>query len=469
MRTVPAVLLALCSLAPITAGSQESPATTAATHSNVATGRAKVSAAARAGLQDQVRNSEAVSMNPEAIAATHVFVSPESEPSTQAQPVPADAMAGALPESTVAAAPAGPGVESAVAPELSASAPVTVQPSLLRGRLYFVKLPAVQEAAAHTLVAEQVAAIAPAEVASVQTFTGVVRQITDNNVEVQLKPYVLIGQILKYMSATKTFTGSVAVGVADLLDAEGNASLSAPLKFQAIDSKELKTLDHLSPPYEYFDVSTDSLGKSVTLRIASNFSHDGVSVTVPVEPTLIVEVDTNNIRALGLQPARITVRAVGDTPPLGFSASLSAPNAFLDNNAPIFDGRGVAYAELRGDNPGEITVSASATGYVAGQYSPIHVFWPWQTLLLTMLGGLVGGFIRLGPHIRSGMNGSRFVIALSIAMLIGLVVFVLYPLGVNLLPVKFTVQVGDLFAFGAAALGGWMGSGVLPQLTPAKP
>jgi len=456
MRTAIMMLLALFSLAPIIASSQES----------VATRRAPVSAATRAGLQDQVRRSEVVVMDPAVIAATQVFVEPE--PTAETQPVPAEGMAGALPEPTAAATTADGGAGPADRPELGSPAPVTALPSLQRGTLYFAKLPAVEEAAAHSLVAEQVAAIAPAEAVSVQTFTGVVRQVTDDNVEVQLKPYVLIGQILKYVSATKTFDGSVAVGVANLLDTADGATLSAPLKFQAIDSRQLKTLDHLSPPFEYFDVSTNALGKSVTLRIASNFSHDGVAVTVPVEPTLIVDVDNDNIRGLGLQPVLITVTAVGDTPPLGFSASLSAPNAFLDDPAPKFDGRGVAYTKLRGDNPGEITVTASATGYVAGQHPPIHVFWPWQTLLLTMLGGLVGGFIRLGPRIRSGMNVSRFVVALSIAMLIGLLVFILYPLGVKLLPVTFGVQVGDLFAFGAAALGGWLGSGVLPQVAPAK-
>jgi hypothetical protein len=60
------------------------------------------------------------------------------------------------------------------------------------------------------------------------------------------------------------------------------------------------------------------------------------------------------------------------------------------------------------------------------------------------------------------MNVAAFLVALLISVLLGVLVFALYVLGVNVLPVKFGVQVGDLLAFAAAALAGWLGTSVLP-------
>ena len=373
------------------------------------------------------------------------------------------------PEATPAPEPAAPETSADTGAGAASESAVDPPRRLERGQLYFVALAPQQEIAARALVAEQVAAAAVTETAMVQSFEGVVRQVTDADVEVQLKPYVLVGEPLKFVRDSGRFTGSVAIGVADLIGGSGQGKLSAPLLFQVLETREQKSLDHVSPPFEYIDVSTEAAGRPVTLRIASNFSHEGIAVTVPVERTLFVEVDNDNLRGLGIQTTRVTVRAVGGTEVPTETVSLSAPGAFLEYDIPLkFDDQGLAHAVLRSDSPGQVVVRATATGYTGGETPPVTVLWPWQTLAATLVGGVVGGFIRLGSRIRRNTNWLHFVIGLVIAALTGLLVFALYVLGVKLLPVSFGVEVGDLFAFAAAALGGWLGTGVLPRLAAAS-
>ena len=410
--------------------------------------------ASRPELKRHIEEAPVVVVNPAILAAATERVEP---PPTAPPPA-------AAPPDHPAGAEANP-VPPEVKPVAANASTVAPPPKLARGQLYVVRLPREQEAQAQAVVAEQVAAIAPASAAALQTFDGVVRQVTEKDVEVQLKPYVLVGQPLMYAREKRKFMGTVAVGVADLVGSSGSEKLSAPLLFEVLESRQQLSLNHLSPPFERFDVSSDATGQPVTVRIASNFSREGVSVTVPVERTLFVEVDNDNLRGLGLQTTRVTVRAVGGaTVPAG-TVSISAPGAFMPDSAPSFDAQGLAHAELRSDSPGTVIVKATATGYVSGE-APLTVVWPWQTLVATIFGGVVGGFIRFAPKIRRGMDGLRFFVALVSAALTGLLVFALYVLGVKVLPVRFGVEVGDLFAFAAAGLGGWLGSGVLPRLNP---
>jgi len=332
--------------------------------------------------------------------------------------------------------------------------------------LYYVPLDAQLEAESKAMVQERIALIQPASATNLQTFQGVVRQVADNDLELQLKPFVLVGRPLTYDTRTRTFLGSVVVGVAEVTGATTQVRLSAPLRFEDLGSAQQVTLEELSPPFGRFDVSTQATGQPVTMRIASNFSREGVEITVPVAPTLFVEVDNDRLRGLGMQHTRVTVRAVGPAAN-GVEVSLAAPGAYLSVDRVPLDERGLGHAELRTDSSGTVTLRATATGYVATDL-PITVEWPWQTLASSLLGGLIGGFLRLAPGIRRGMKGSRFAVGLTVSTLMGLVIFALQVLGVKLLPVDFGFQGGDLFAFASGALAGWLGTALLPAQPAAR-
>lgn len=408
------------------------------------------SAARAAILRGEIARAPATRIDPRILRA------PVGRP---AEPAPAPPAAEAPPATPAPPAEAPPAATTDTAPEIVPTA------SLTRGQLLHVALDARQESEAQGLVRERLATLPAANTAELKTFSGVLRQVAQNDTELQLKPFVLVGTPLTYSQATGTFEGSVVVGVADVTGSTAAADLSVPLTFEVVESGERATLNRLSPPFERFKVSTAARGEAVTIRIASNFSREGVSVTVPVAPTLFVEVDNDSLRGLGMQSTRVTVRAVGP-PATDTRVSLSAPGAFLDNDIVPLDEHGLGHAVLRSDRSGSVTLRATATGYVAAEHA-VQVDWPWQSLASTCLGGLIGGFLRLAPGIRRGMKGGRLGLGLAIGALMGLLVFALHVLGVKLLPVTFAFDGGDLFAFASGALGGWLGTVLLPA-RPAR-
>lgn len=423
---------------------------------------AQTPAQARRELQQQITRSRAVPVDP-AVIQRAADVAPGVATPPAATPDPAT-----LPPDAAAPPVAAP--PAAVMTPLAAAA---AAPRLLRGQLLFVPLDAPTERAANALLAEQVAATESDGTESLQSFEGAVRQLAEDDEEVQLKSYVLVGQPLQYDAQTGQFVGTVLIGVADLFGAGSPRSLTVPLQFEVLESALVDphqvALQVTSPPYQRIRVASRVIGQPVTLRIASNFSREGVSVRVPVEPTLIVDVDGDRLRAFGMQTTQVTVRAIGgDARPQG-TVSIRAPGAFLpDPDPPEFDEFGIARATLRTDSPGELVVTAVAAGYSPGASSPVSVIWPWPTMAATGLGGFIGGFVRLAGRIRRGMHMGPFVVGLIVSILVGVIVFALYVVGVKLLPVTFSVEMGDIFAFAAAALAGWLGVGVLPRL-PAKP
>jgi hypothetical protein len=398
----------------------------------------------RQKLLEEIRRAQAVRVDPRVI---------RQAAATAPAQTPAPAAGGATPTAPAASPTAG------------AEAPPQAVATVKKGQLLYVPLEVAQEAQARQLLAEQIAATEPQRQGSLETFQGAVRQLSADDEEVQLKAYVLVGQPLRYVPERKTFEGNIVVGVADLQNQGGPRSLTVPLQFQVLESEAARpdhvSLGETSPPYQRIGVTSSVIGQPVTLHIASNFSLEGVQVSVPVEPTLLVSIDGDDLRAFGMQTAEVTVTAVGGTAPPSGQVTLRAPGAFLVNGSQAtFDASGVATAIMRTDRTGTVDVTATASGYTPGA-DHVTVIWPWPTLVATCLGGLIGGFVRLAPKIRKRMNVTQFIVGLVASVFVGVIVFALYLVGVKVLPVTFSVEVGDIFAFAAAGLAGWLGSRAL--------
>jgi hypothetical protein len=375
-------------------------------------------------------------------------------------------------------APAATQPEATVRPETAADEPAVEEhtaavPRLDRGQLLFVELEGPSEQTARRLLVQQVAATSQVDTSSLQAFKGAVRQLAQDEQEVQLKSYVLVGQPLRYVLATKQFEGSIVVGAVDLFGEGRSRVFTVPLLFEVLETAladpSKVELRETSPPFERIKVTSSVIGQPATLRIASNFSREGVVVEVPVEPTLLVSIVGGDLRAYGMQSTSVKVIAVGGVDGAPGGVTLNAPGAILmDDEELTFNEHGMAEATLRTDRPGGVTVTAQAKGYVAGS-DTVSVIRPWPTLLATCFGGFVGGFVRLGTRIGKGTSVTQFAVGMIISVFVGIMVFALQVVGVRLLPVTFSVEVGDIFAFAVAALAGWLGTGVLPQATGPAP
>lgn len=345
-------------------------------------------------------------------------------------------------------------------------APPAVSAAALRpGVVYQVRLPREEERQIEHAVTEQVQATAPGS--RVVPLPGVVRLAAKDGSEVHLKPFALPGQPLTYQPKSELFEGSIRVGVADIVDRTEGKPLSAPMTFQVLEGQMAQpdsvALDATSPPHKTITVRSKSPGSSVTVHVVTRFDPAGTAVTLPVDPTLVVRLERAQIQGYGFETTMVYIESYGLAKPAGRVVRLrSSPSAFFERGEATLSEGGTAAVSLRSDAPGPVTITASAPGLAAGSATVVFL-WPIRTLVFGLLGGLLGGLLRYLPRARR-VAARQFVVGLLIAVLTGLLVFFLYAVGVNVLPVEPKVDVGAVLVLAVAALGAWFGTGLLAKL-----
>lgn len=350
-------------------------------------------------------------------------------------------------------------------------APAAPAPSMKPGRLYYAAVTPQLESQIKTLVEPTVRQLAGDQ--PIATVPGVVRVLSRGGEEVQFKPYVFFGDRLKYSTAEKKFLGSIFVGVAPIGENRDPKELSAPVIFQVLESyvspQELR-VTNTSPPYLKLQVSLDSfdeVANAANVRILTTYSQDVMSLAIPVAPTIIVHTTNDVIQGYGLGTTPVAVTVIGVPDPEGRKVTLTGtPRATFEPAEVVLDASGTASSILRSDGLGPVTISASLMN--ANAIPRVVTFEPpTETLGAGIIGGIGGALIRLLP--RAGkMRKRNLLLGILVAVLIGLLVFGLYAIGVSLLPIEPTVRVGAIVVLVISAVGAYLGTTALRGLQPAS-
>jgi hypothetical protein len=222
-----------------------------------------------------------------------------------------------------------------------------------------------------------------------------------------------------------------------------------------------------SPPMKTFTIRTPSVDEPFVVRVVSQFDPKGIPVNLRVIPTLFLSLDRADIQGFGLETVRVSVSALGIASPKGKRVQLEAdPSGHFENASLTLDENGRAQTTLRSDGTGPATITVSAPGNVIASKS-MNFETPWRTILACLIGGLVGGFIRLASsHVRgTGWKGG--ILTLLVSICVGAVVFGLSVVGVNVFAINFTVEVGSVIIFVLSALGAFVGDKALRMAAPA--
>jgi hypothetical protein len=394
-----------------------------------------------------------------------------------------------IPTDTVAA-PAGPAstaaADASTAPEAAPAAtdpaPAATAPSsvaevrplstLQRGRLYYARVSPEQETRISEIVEPTIRATAGDR--PVMTIPGVVRVLSRAGDEVQLKPYVFFGDRLTYSATARKFVGSIFVGVASIGEREDQDELSAPVIFQVLESfvvPQQISVTRTSPPYARLDVALDSIGGqengAENVRILTTYSPDVMTLSLPVAPTVLVRVTSPSIQGYGLGTTPVSVSVLGMDNPEGRTVTLTAsPRATFEPVEITLDKFGNGRSLLRSDGVGQVLVGASLANAVEIP-STVTFMPPTETVGAGLIGGLGGALIRLLPRI-GRIGAKKFVLGIFVSILIGLLVFGLYAIGVKVLPIEPTVSVGAIVVLVISAVGAWLGTSSLRGLAPAR-
>lgn len=350
-----------------------------------------------------------------------------------------------------------PGPASTTAPPLTAP---QVVPSLEKGKLYHVDLTAADE----TTVAKQLAAqpTIQAQGSTLVPLPGAYRLLASDGVELTLKPFV-IAQKLAFNQSMGMFVTTIAVGVHEISGPAPPKSLSAPISFQVLNADaatpEELLVSHSGAPLGKIKVAVAQAVGGPTVTVASPFDPEGVPVPLSLAPTFSLSV-TKSFDGLGLEAAPITVLATGLAKAEGQIVQLTVDGpARPDADELQLNKDGRASTKLRSVGVGGITVHAQLEGFPPIQTGTMAAL-PLLTIASSILGGIVGGLIRLLPGLQRNTT-RRFWLGLVVAVLVAIIVFGLYAVGVNVLPFQPTVQQGAVVVFVISGMGAFLGSGIL--------
>ena len=291
---------------------------------------------------------------------------------------------------------------------------------------------------------------------SITPFPGLIRIRTVDGDILDLKSFVVAGRPLVYDSKTTIYTASIKVGVSPISGIGRSRKLSAPLTFEVLDASDrIATVDSTSPPFVEMPLEFASAPNPSIVRVSSPTSPGGIDVPLSKAPSVLIVVQRPKIQGYGLETTLVTAFVQGVTDLKGHEVAFSTEPGAIEPATSVTDESGKAVANLRSESTGVTTVAAIVPGVGQGSASAEFLF-PWLTLTVSVFGGLAGGLIRLlqGKVFKAG----TFVVGLLVAVLIGAVVFALYAVGVNVLPISPNVTQGSVLVFVISAVGAYLGN-----------
>ena len=360
-----------------------------------------------------------------------------------------------------------PAIEVAANTDALAPPPVSAiagsVPTTEKGKLYHVDVtPADDQAIASLLVGQQ---SIRSQGNTIVPLPGVFRQQATDGTELLLKPFV-IPQKLVVDATSGRFVGSIKVGVSEIGGPAAPRDLSAPIAFQVLDD-EIAVPDELlvrrtGLPLSRIRISTFDAADGLTVTVASPFNPEGVPILLTLAPSFSISVN-RAIDGLGLEATRISVSANGLAKPKGRLVLLTVDGQARAEPREIrLDENGDGSTELRSVGTGKAVVEARLGGFRPVS-ATVMLSIPYLTASASILGGIAGGLIRLLPTAVRRGSRRRLLIGTTVAFLVGILVFALYAVGVNLLPFAPTTRVGAVLVFAVSAAGAYFGSALLGQ------
>jgi hypothetical protein len=285
--------------------------------------------------------------------------------------------------------------------------------------------------------------------------------VTQEGQEVRFRPIIETTGGLHVSQDADGFQGNVFVGLVDLRNPAAAYKLPRPISLLVTgqaDSVAPRQLEiaHTNLPFTEVVLGARDPRDQLELHLIASGTTERATVMIPVvRPRLVVAATRPTIQGFGMESVEITLRAVGLRRPAGRVVTVSSDRGSVSPARVSLDDQGTGVATLRSVSVGNAVVDASSPP-LAPASAPVHFAWPFVPLLTAVLGGMIGAYVARVQ--RSPIRSRRALRSVVlVGLLTGIVVVVLYAVGVNVLPIQPTATAGEALAFGLAAVGGYLG------------
>lgn len=264
---------------------------------------------------------------------------------------------------------------------------------------------------------------------------------------------------LKYDDGRELFEGSIRfipVEVKDSGDIQPvQKALSVPediIVSYGIESVPLSIRQINWPPLDVTVTATDPRD-SVQVKVLTVSNPVGYPQNLRVEPAIILSSTRTTIQGLGIQtlPVHVALKGVSSYKPVPVTIETSLGT--IDSASLMLTGDQPREVILRSESLGKINLKVINPNYRSNTISVEAVF-PWLFLLLSILGGLIGG---LGKNLLGKEKVT--VRPLALGSIIGLIAAVAYW-GLGIVLIGFSVEtrgLNEAMVFGFGLLAGFFG------------
>jgi hypothetical protein len=268
---------------------------------------------------------------------------------------------------------------------------------------------------------------------------------------------------LRLAQAAAEFTGQVFVALEDQQDRTQTYTL--PVAAHILVTAPVDKVDPgafaIGTTNSWISVGLSALDPPNAFKIKVRASTDpnelAIDLTV-VRPALVVTVTPDHIQGLGLELATVNVLVEGLPNPKGRTITLASPKGSLSSTQVQLSDQGTGQIKIRSIATGTTVVEAVSPPLDRGTSHEIAFVWPWAFAAAALVGGLLGAFVRRGQLGRGKTSRPQTLAGdMLLGSLEGLLVAVLYAVGINVLPVTPSATAGEALVFALAALGGFMG------------
>lgn len=242
----------------------------------------------------------------------------------------------------------------------------------------------------------------------------------------------------------------IAPGQAVLLNAEPAAEITPSRVELGADGTGVATLKSVQT------------GKVTITARAAGFQQGATTVDFAAVPrTLKVTRSSAVIQGYGLGVTTLTIVATAPDLPATLPVTISMdPAGNLEGKELILEG-GRLDVPMQSEGRGKVKVTVSAPGFTDAMTEVTYEL-PVQTVAAGLGGGLLGGTGRVLARTSSRRKWGTMVASLGLSVVVAVISYVLFRIGVNVFPVTPTVTTGAVAVFALAALAGFIGAAILP-------
>lgn len=203
-------------------------------------------------------------------------------------------------------------------------------------------------------------------------------------------------------------------------------------------------------------------GKVTITARATGFEEGTTKVDfVPVTRKLSITPSSSVIQGYGVGVTMLTITA--SSPDLAPDQSVvigMVPAGNLQGKELILK-QGRLDVPMQSEGRGKVEVTVSAPGFESDTTTVIYEL-PVQTVSAGLGGGLIGGTGRVLARSGGRRKWKALLTSLGLSVVVAVIAYVLFRIGVNVFPFTPTVNTGAVTVFALAAVAGFIGASILP-------